>query len=168
MPRDLGEGPVPAWVQKELDEQKAREQASVAAGSSQQAELGKKIQALKSWAVATCKDQIRARIAQLRNEIRLASDIMALLEISYRIKSLNSELERIRGLVPFETGQPLAMDANAPQIEVLRSLTMAAIGYIDNATRAIQNTINTPSFNELPKIVLLVQTINTVKTAVVI
>jgi hypothetical protein len=165
MPRDLGEGPPPPWVSKEEDAARQAEQQKAAALQQQAATMAQKLAALKTWGINAIKDMIRPRLAQLRNDVRTATTIAQLLDVSYRVKGLNVELEKGRQYAPFEVVPPREPAPDAPQIEVLRGLTMAALNLIDNGIRSIQTALGSPAISEMATVVVMVQAINAVKTS---
>lgn len=168
MPRDLGEGPPPPWLAKELEREKERERAAAATAAQQQSiTMVQKVAALKQWGANAVKDQLRPRIAQLRNDTRAATTLAALLDVCYRIKDAHAELEKVRAKgAQFEAPGPRDLDPSTPQLETLRAYAMAALNYVDNGIRAVQAALASPAMaSDMAAVVQMVQVLNAIKTA---
>jgi len=167
MPRDLGEGPPPPWLAKELEKERERERIAQQQQQQQQSTtLLQKVAALKQWGTNAVKDQLRPRLAQLRNDTRAATTLAGLLDVCYRVKDARNELEKVHNVAPFEVAGPRDLDPAMPQIETLRAYTMAALNYVDNGIRAVQGALSsTSTTTDMTTVVLLVQVLNTIKTS---
>eukprot|EP00727_Mastigamoeba_balamuthi_P011862 m51a1_g7299 hypothetical protein (572) ;mRNA; f:79837-82630 len=158
MPTDLGEGPPPAWAQP------PKQAGGAQAASTQGVALSQKLAALKNWGINTVKDDLKGKVTQFRSEARGATSLNALLDIDYRIKGLNKEFEKVRPIAHYDTPVPKEPPQGSPPLEVLRSLTLAALNLVDAALRAVQAYLSTPGLSDINNVVKAIQVLTVVKS----
>jgi len=185
-PTDLGEGPLPKWIQEKLQKQKLRENysnphlaavasaasaspAAPAAAPAQQVAstpaLEQKLWALRSWAQTTTKDFLRPSFAQYRTVIRSSVDMTEVLDVAYKFARLDEEFAKVKALAPFDTKAPGALSPEMPVLDQLRVYTLAAINYVDNGVRAILVALDKCNSQQIANVVQLIQVLNKIKTS---
>ena len=178
MPTDLGEGPIPEWLQEVIEKEKSskakqdqkqqqqQQQQQQKAAAQKGMTMDQKVTALKTWAANTIKDTLRPRIGQFRGDVSASPRMASILDICYGIKNFKAELDKLSEHITFTATPPQSIPPGSSTLEILRAVALAALNYIDSALETITEKLPSLGADKITVVMLIVQVVNSFKAAI--